>query len=151
MFRDAINQIRFHPGRVVATLVAIAISVGFMAGAVTFISTTREATAKLQSLPLSHADLVVEGKIDDVKTVLETVRKQVGVRSAEASYQTFLPLENGTRSVFVDAYSVPGEEFRWSEIVEGRWPGTPQELALSAQAAAELQAKIGSEFKLSTM
>lgn len=148
MFRDAINQIRFHPGRVVATLVAIAISVGFMAGAVTFISTTREATAKLQSLPLSHADLVLEGKIDDAKTVVEAVRRQVGVRSAEASYQLFMPLENGPRSLFVDAYSVPGEEFRWSQIVEGRWPGSPQELALSSRAAAELQVKIGSEFKL---
>ena len=30
MLRDAINEIRLHPGRFVATLLAVAISVGFI-------------------------------------------------------------------------------------------------------------------------
>ena len=39
MFTEALRELRHHPGRMVATLVAIAVSVGFLVGISMFVRT----------------------------------------------------------------------------------------------------------------
>lgn len=148
MLRDAINQIRFHPGRVVATLIAIAISVGFMAGAVTFIATVRDSNAKLQSLSLSTSDVVAQGDFTDPNQSIEKVRSQEGVQAAEISYRAADVLETDQNAEYVDLYSVPGEAFRWSEVTEGRWPSKPDEVALAPDVVKGLDIAVGDQVKL---
>ena len=48
MLRDAINEIRLHPGRFVATLLAVAISVGFISAIMIGVR-SEEHTSELQS------------------------------------------------------------------------------------------------------
>ena len=39
MFTEALRELRHHPGRLVATLIAIAVSVGFLVGISMFVRT----------------------------------------------------------------------------------------------------------------
>ena len=60
MLRDASNEIRLHPGRFAATLIAIAISIGFISAISIFISTQQAALTKSNALAVSTADVVVD-------------------------------------------------------------------------------------------
>ena len=59
MLRQALSELRFHPSRFVATLIAIAISVGFMTAISVFIATEQAGTGKANAMALSQADLVL--------------------------------------------------------------------------------------------
>lgn len=143
MFKNAINEIRLHPGRIVATLVAIAISIGFMAGAVTFIATMRDATAKGQNLALSRADIVIDGDYANPTEALAAIRAQVGVAAAEFSPQQFGLLSRGDASALTTAHRVFSGELAWASVAQGRWPGAVGEIALSPSAAQQLGATTG--------
>ena len=82
MLRDAINEIRLHPGRFVATLLAIAISVGFIAAISTVVNTESEAIGRSNSLPMSRADVVVLGHADDAGPVVAALEDIDGVSAA---------------------------------------------------------------------
>ena len=68
MLRHALSELRLHPTRFVATLVAIAISVGFVAAISVFVNSQQTALGMQNALQLSKADVVVrteEAWIDD--------------------------------------------------------------------------------------
>ena len=55
MLREAINEIRLHTSRFVATLAAIAISIGFIAAISTLVATEQQGTARSNQPALSQA------------------------------------------------------------------------------------------------
>ena len=59
MLRDAINEIRLHPGRFVATLLAVAISVGFISAILVGVRSQENSVARSMELSISKADVVV--------------------------------------------------------------------------------------------
>lgn len=59
MLRHALSELRLHPTRFVATLVAIAISVGFVAAISVFVNSQQSALGKQNALQISKADVVV--------------------------------------------------------------------------------------------
>ena len=59
MWREAVSELRLHPSRFVATLLAIAISVGFIAAISVFINSQQNAMGKQASLPISTSDVVI--------------------------------------------------------------------------------------------
>ena len=81
-FAAAAREVRFHPSRVIATIIAIAISVGFMAAVSVFLQTQREVMGKQLALPSSSADLVVSLTPNETATeedVLKTLQNTEGV------------------------------------------------------------------------
>lgn len=142
MLRDAINEIRLHPGRFVATLLAIAISVGFIAAISTAVNTESEAIARSNVLPYSKADVVVEGYFDgfDAAGAIQDVD---GVDAVAHGQTQFAMVTSGAASLFVNFLPVPPETFRWAEIDEGRWPAGEDELAISADGLEKLGAQVG--------
>ncbi len=148
MLRDAINEIRFHPGRFVATLMAIAISVGFMAAIVVGVSTEENSVQRATVLPLSRADLVVNGYLSDDRELLETVRATPGVEAAEGISVLSAPLGSGDRSAFFNIYALPSPEFRWAELAEGSWPANPGEIVVSADGAKSLGLAVGAQVEV---
>ena len=64
MLRDATNEIRLHPGCFVATVLAIAISVAFIAAISTLVATEQQSMVRFTQLPMSQADVVVSGDFE---------------------------------------------------------------------------------------
>lgn len=147
MWRQALREIRQHPGRLVATLLAIALSVGFMSAVSIFMATQGAALGKMLALPTSKADVVVNVnrlKPDVTKDAFVAALKgAAGVEVAEPVVQGGFAVSNAGHDEFLSVYGVPSERFRWAKVSEGRWPAAASEIALSREAAARLQVKVG--------
>ncbi|TRY18674.1 FtsX-like permease family protein [Tessaracoccus rhinocerotis] len=148
MLRDAINEIRLHPGRFVATLLAIAISVGFIAAISTVVNTESEAIGRSNALPLSRADVVVIGQYDDAAGTIAAIEGVDGVRAAATGMTNIAMLSAGDSSVLTNLLEVPREEFRWAELAEGRWPTGATEVALSTDGLGKLGVAVGDTVNL---
>lgn len=145
MFTEALRELRHYPGRMAATLIAIAVSVGFLVGISMFVRTQGVALGKEQAVATSKADVVVyTGPIDVAPDeVTRTIKKTHGVEAVDAVLSTSMPAAHGHDSVMIDLHQVPAEPFRWSAVKEGSWPSKADEVALSEDAAKRLQANIG--------
>lgn len=144
MLRQVLRELRFHPSRFVATVIAIAISVAFMAGSSILVATETNGFQRLQSLPISTADVVVTlGPDTDRAAVRRALSGVAGVEAAEPALTMTTTLRNGPATAMTGLIALPSEPLRWSRIVEGRWPDAAGELALSRAAAGGLQARIG--------
>jgi len=152
MLRDAAREIRFHPGRFVATVIAIAISVGFMAASSVFVATETNALGRQQALPISTADAVVtlgddpDGDPKDavgVETVRRALRAVPGVTAAHQTGLTQVPLRGPDGALLVQFMTDPGEALRWTRLREGRWPAAGNEIVLTRSAATKLRLGIG--------
>ncbi len=151
MFADALREVRYHRGRVVATLLAIAISVGFMAAVSTFISTQQHALGVQISLPASKADVVatvntIAPSVKNPPTVAEigrTIAGVSGVQTSERIVSGSVAFDNGDKSVDLQLYGLLDPTFRWSSLRSGAWPATTHEVALSSGAAKKLGVGVG--------
>ncbi|MFT3971334.1 MAG: FtsX-like permease family protein [Micropruina sp.] len=143
MLRHVLRELRFHPSRFVATVIAIAISVAFLAGSSVLVATETNSFQRLQSLPISTADVVVTlGPDADRGAVRKALTGLAGV-TTEPSLTMTTTLRNGRASSLTNLIVLPSEPLRWSRMVDGRWPAAAGELALSQAAANGLQARIG--------
>lgn len=153
MLRDASNEIRLHPGRFAATLIAIAISIGFISAISIFISTQQAALTKSNALAVSTADVVVDvsfqgfddngdpiGEMPVDKARLEAVD---GVAAAESVFAGSGMLTKGEETLFFALYAEPSEAFRWSNLVDGRFPAGDGEITLNESGASRLGVGIG--------
>ena len=145
MFTEALRELRHHPGRMVATLVAIAVSVGFLVGISMFVRTQGVALGKEQAVATSKADVVVDtdGAVVDPDEVTRTIKETQGVGAVDTVLSTSMPAAHGHDSVMIDLHQVPEEPFRWSTVKDGSWPSKADEVALSEDAAKQLQVSIG--------
>lgn len=143
MLRDATNEIRLHPGRFIATLLAIAISVGFIAAISTLVSTEQQAMARFTQLPLSRSDVVVDGQFEDPAAVIEALRSVDGVTAVATADKAITLLTHDDKTVFVTLVPVPLEQFQWARIDEGRWPTDVSEIALSLDGLTKLGLSVG--------
>ncbi len=143
MFRDATSEIRLHPGRFIATLLAIAISVAFIAAISTLVSTEQQSMARFTQLPFSKADVVVDGEFDDPAAVTEALGGVDGVTAVATASKMVTLLTHDDKTVFVTFVPVPQEAFQWATIDEGRWPADVSEVALSADGLAQLGLSVG--------
>lgn len=145
MLRDSVNEIRLKPGRFVATLIAIAISVGFIAAISTLVSTEQQGMARSNQPALSKADIVVDGVFDDADEVRAALEGVDGVSAVQLTSDSMSMLQAGDRSAWVSLLQVPGESFRWAELTEGRWPSNSQEIALSGDGISQLGIDVGDQ------
>lgn len=144
MWRQAFSELRLHPGRFVATLIAIAISVGFIAAISVFVNTEQTALGKTNTLPLANADLYVNGLGLDVPDLRATVEGIDGVRAVhDVPFSIPMVLNHGDRSVMSMVYGVPDPDLQWSRLIEGRMPASDSEIALSQAGLDSLGAKVG--------
>ena len=148
MLRDAINEIRLHPGRFVATLLAVAISVGFISAILVGVRSQENSVARSTELSISKADVVVsiEKEPDerfDQEAVTEAIRGVSGVTAAEPILVFPTSLTRGSSSAYFNIMRLPSEDFRWASLAEGNWPSGANEIVLSKEGAEKLEVKIG--------
>ena len=147
MLRDAINEIRLHPGRFVATLLAIAISVGFISAIMIGVRTEENSMTRSGAIAVSKSDVVVEqvSANEQIKPdeVLKAIQGASGVTQAETSMVALFPLTHENFSVYANAIMLPSAEFRWASLAEGSWPSKEEEITLSKAGAEKLHVKVG--------
>ena len=126
MLRDAINEIRLHPGRFVATLLAVAISVGFISAIMIGVRTEENSMTRSGAIAVSKSDVVVEqvSANEQIKPdeVLKAIQGASGVTQAETSMVALFPLTHENFSVYSNAIVLPSAEFRWASGRTGRHP-----------------------------
>lgn len=144
MWRQAVSELRLHPGRFVATLIAIAISVGFIVAISVFVNSEQAALGKANAMPLATADVYVGTQGEAVPSLVEALGSVDGVRAVHPlPFAQTMMLNFGERSSLSMVYTVPPEDLRWSELVAGRWPTTQQEIVLSRAGLDALGAAVG--------
>ena len=150
MLAQAWREVRHHPGRVVATLIAIAISVAFIAGASVFLGTEQNALGKQGAIQFSSTDVVAQLNYSPdemplpAAEVVEKVKKVDGVEAVEPVFLAVGMLaKEGKSTDQVQFLSVPGESFRWSKLKEGTWAQKADEITLTRQLADDFGAKVG--------
>ena len=135
MLRDAINEIRLHPGRFVATLLAVAISVGFISAIMIGVRTEENSMTRSGAIAVSKSDVVVEqvSANEQIKPdeVLKAIQGASGVTQAETSMVALFPLTHENFSVYSNAIVLPSAEFRWASLAEGSWPSKEEEITLA--------------------
>lgn len=149
MLRQALSELRLRPGRFVATLIAIAISVGFIAAISVFISTEQAGTARANSMGLSQADLAVHSPDGVVSAELaDAVARADGVAAAQPVLSRSTDVTAAERTVFATLWADVAPDFRWADLDEGRYPETAGEIAVSRDMADTLGVTVGDEVGL---
>lgn len=155
MLADAWREVRFHPGRVIATLIAIAISVAFIAGAAVFLGTEQSAIGKQGAIQYSNTDIVATPdwtSSDEPLPVDEATAKALavdGVAAVDPVYLTTgLLSKDGSSPEMISFLNVPAEGFRWSNLDEGGWAQKANELTLTRQIADGMGVKVGDTIEM---
>ncbi|MDR1511953.1 MAG: FtsX-like permease family protein, partial [Propionibacteriaceae bacterium] len=151
MFRSALRELRFHPGRFAATLVAVAIAVGFMAAASVVTATEDHAMGRQQTMRYGAADLVVGvtggPRSVGAHEVTAALAAVPGVAAVEPSDTTLEPVESASGTGLVNITALPGEPFRSTALAAGRWPTAPGEVVLGRAAAQDLEVGVGDSLR----
>ena len=145
MFTEALRELRQHPGRMAATLTAIAVSVGFLVGISMFVRTQGVALGKEQAVATSKADVVVYNADTETnpKDITQGIRDTPGVQTVDIVQSTTMAASHGQDSTMIDVHKTPAEPFRWSSVTSGNWPSGPGQIALSKAAAENLNVSVG--------
>ena len=149
MISQALKEVRYHPGRVVATIVAIAISIGFLSTISIFLRTQGTAEGKRQAIYSTRADSVVTvtKAIEKPDKVTKAIEDTDGVKDVEPLYSSSGMASHNGSDVMGTSYSTPSEGFRWSKLTEGKWPEKPNQVVASKDGAKKLDLKVGDTFK----
>ena len=150
MLRQALSELRFHPSRFVATLIAIAISVGFMTAISVFIATEQAGTGKANAMALSQADLVLVSPESQVPADLaDDIVGIDGVASAAPVASVSAEVTAEDRTVFATLWANLAPELRWAELEEGAYPASAGEVTIARDMADKLEVGLGSEVHVS--
>lgn len=145
MLRQALRELRYHPSRFLATLMAIAISVAFMAGSSVIVATEQNGLERQQALPIAGADVVAEVPADVNSAEISELLRLPGmpVVAGEPSLVTSDSLKHGGDFAYLNLIGLPSEPLRGSQLTQGRWPESADEITLTRGAAEELMVAIG--------
>ncbi|MDR1851631.1 MAG: FtsX-like permease family protein [Propionibacteriaceae bacterium] len=148
MFKIALRELRYHPQRYIASLVAVMISVAFLQAASVLLGTMTNQTVGQQMIALRNEDVQVkittEGENPDIKIV--EVGQQLealdGVEAASWVDTRTLAIE-GENTTLIRFNILPSSPFLTSKLVSGQWPSQAGEVALSQGALDQLGLKLG--------
>jgi len=143
MFAQALSEVRHHPGRFLSTIIAIAISVAFMAGSAVLVATEGQAQGKAMNVSLAAADAVVTISGTPTAGVGQAIAAVPGVAASAPVLHTSGLLTSGATSTAVELVNVLPESLRWASLTQGRWPSAADEVALSGGAARALGQSVG--------
>lgn len=147
MLRQVLRELRYHPSRFIATMIAIAISVAFMAGSSILVATENNSVQREQSARYGNADVIVSITTDNRQNVEDAgklIAGTPGVAASAPSLTSTLALKHGQTSLYADMIGLPTDEsLRNVRVAEGRTPAAAGELLLGRGAARTLGVGIG--------
>ena len=144
------SQISGKPSRIVATVIAIVIGVGFACAALVFTSTFQRDLAARVSAPYAGADVVVTPQTDLPSDQLARKIDAVpGVATAVPLYSAGLRYHSTASHGYLSLTSVPAEkQLRWADLVDGDWPSDATQIVVARDAATAGNLPIGTHLML---
>jgi putative ABC transport system permease protein len=145
MTRNALAELRQHPRRIVAVVVAIMISVAFLIASVTVVASEGATIERGIIARTAHTDVVVTVAASDPTeqaNLVERVRKVQGVATADLTYLSHGRV-TGSADWLQQQSVLSNPRLRWTELARGRWPATPDEIVLGTVTARQLNLGIG--------
>lgn len=143
MLRLTLAQMRRSAGRLVAAGIAIAIGTAFVAAALFGGSVINTTTAKALTASLGDADVVLEGW-DVTRDLVEPINDLPGVDAAFGQLSIFQEINFEGRNEYLMINSVANDKrLAVLSLENGAEPRSADEIALPAEAAERLGAKIG--------
>jgi putative ABC transport system permease protein len=144
MLRHAWSEVRFHPGRFVSTILAIAISVAFLGGSSVFVATEGRAMGRALNVAIAAADLVVSAGDEQAPAgVRDAIAAVPGVAAVAPVLSLEQVVSTDLGSEVLHLVNLPPDSLRWAKLTAGRWPSAADEVALSAGAASALKVVAG--------
>ena len=158
MLATALRELRHHPGRYLATLIAIMISVGFLAASSVVTATESQALGRGIGAPYSRADLVItlttypDNLTDATATKLIQGTMPAGSTTWGLASNTVL-LQKGATSSFVSMYPTPPTALDWTSVGSAKAPLTSASLGaddvlISQRTAKTLGVEAGDQLTL---
>ena len=148
MLASSLRELKYHPARYVSTIVAIAISVGFVAASSILTATESQASARQISAPYSQADLImnVSDSPEALKQsqIVDAASATPGVQAVEPIYSSTMILTHNEFTALSTVTALPSERFIWTKLKEGTWPHG-DEIALNPSLAKTLEVGIGGQ------
>lgn len=143
MLLQAIREIRWHPSRVIAVCLAVAISIGFMISCLVFVSTETNAIADRASASTANSDVVVEVNEADPQ-LLSKINSAPGVDVAVAEYQSWSRFTSVGGAGELTFASLPTDDrLRWADLTRGSWPEGNDQIAIGQRTAKQYALTIG--------
>ncbi|WP_114559395.1 FtsX-like permease family protein [Desertihabitans aurantiacus] len=147
--RIALAELRSHPTRPLAVVVAVAISVAFMVASVAVVQTEFHASGTAMTRQLADSDLVVEEYTAPAADVLTAIGDVPGVATVEPSYRFGARVSAGERSTTATVGTVGADpRLHPAVLAEGRWPSAPDEVTVDAAAVDVLGVAPGAQLVL---
>ncbi|MCE7006321.1 FtsX-like permease family protein [Kibdelosporangium philippinense] len=144
--RNAVAEVRMNPRRVVAVVVAIMISVGYLVASATVLASESATMDRSIIARTVNTDVVVTLS-DNNPALARQIQGLAGVASADLSYLSHGRVTGS--SEWVQQQSVPDNPaLRWTDLAEGAWPVGPAEIALGTVTAKQLNMRIGDEITI---
>ncbi|MDR2973528.1 MAG: ABC transporter permease, partial [Propionibacteriaceae bacterium] len=158
MWATALRELKYHPARYVATLLAVAISVGFMAAASILTATESHAMSMQKAAPYTAADMVftppsrpadqaAATAAPTVAEVTEAIAQVPGVANVEPLLQTSTVITRDAKTEFSNLTALPSSDFRTVTLKEGAFP-EPGQILLNSALMKNLGVSIGSTVKV---
>lgn len=153
-------DVRLHPGRYGAMLVAIVVSVAFLAASQVLLSTEANAVAHRSVLYASRAEVVVashlwhwpggrEQRDRGVRTAVDSLRANPDVAAVEEFSQVRSQVLAGDNVLDVMLTSTQADAaLRWYEPTEGHLPRDAGEVVLARETADALGVRVGDSLRL---
>ncbi|QDP94780.1 FtsX-like permease family protein [Microlunatus elymi] len=149
MINIAFSQLRRHPGRIVAVLLAVMISVGYLTATLSFLATETAAIGRQLAARTAGADVVVSSDELSARQLghrVQTVRRTPGVADAELSYQLYGNIDQ--RST-IELQSLPRlDQLRWAKLTTGSWPTRRNQIAIGKTAAEQQNLGVGGTIRV---
>jgi putative ABC transport system permease protein len=153
MLRATLSQLLVHRGRLVATVLAIVLGVGFVTGTLIFTDAMRASYLDRFARAERGVDAAVEparGRLD--QEALDTVRMLPGVAKAEPRLTgEVVIVDHGGRAVQDASFGISvaaDPALRWQEPTAGRLPAARGEVALDDATAQHAGLRPGDEVRL---
>jgi putative ABC transport system permease protein len=144
MINTAASQLRHHPGRIGAVLLAVMISVGYLTATLSFMATETHAIGAQISARTSGADVVASSDKLNARQLGKrqvAARKTDGVSSVAMSYQIYAMIG---RTAPLTLQNLPEQhQLRWAHLEAGHWPTDANQIALGRTSAEANKVGVG--------
>ncbi|SDO72891.1 putative ABC transport system permease protein [Nakamurella panacisegetis] len=148
MLRSALAELRTHPGRFAAVVLAVVLGVGFAAATQVFTAGFNASLIRAAAADVSRIDVQVQST-DGQALDADRLARIPGVLRAEPAIRTYVDFAGSSSRGYLRLTNIPADPAqRWYGLDAGRWPTGTSELAIDHGTATRNHWQLGSTITL---
>ncbi|WP_019872528.1 ABC transporter permease [Salinispora oceanensis] len=137
-------QVRTHPTRFLAIIVAVLLATGFLVATATFVATAGEGLRRTAAAPLTTADIVAVADSTSDPGWHRTVAEVSNVRTVDPQFARTVSVVSGERRGSATVQSIAATvAVRWFDLDRGSWPTGPEQVVADQRTLDELGVGVG--------